>query len=128
MQDAFHLGRETILGRGLPDSPASEKFPQFPMRICINSRDLNPYQQKRIERYFEDHFTFEGKGPELVWVEDETEFILLGFPQGKLGDLEVHPFTRDGAPVVMFRVHENELMRIAGRRPILTEMPVARSS
>ena len=97
------------------------------MRICINSRDLNPFQQKRIVRYFEDHFTFEGKGPELVWVEDESDYILLGFPQGKPGDLEVHPFTRDGRPVVMFRVHENELLQIAGRRPILSEMPVARS-
>lgn len=96
------------------------------MRICINSRDLNPFQQKRIERYFDDHFTFEGKGPELVWLEDESDFILLGFPQGKPGDLEVHPFTRDGAPVVMFRVHENELLQIAGRRPTLSEMPVAR--
>jgi hypothetical protein len=100
------------------------------MRICINSRDLNQYQQKRIERYFEDHFTFEGRGPELVWIEDESDFILLGFPQGRPGEIEVHPFSRDmrSAPVVMFRVHENELLRIAGRRPILTEMPVARSS
>lgn len=108
---------------------AIPEFPQLPMRICINSRALNQFQQKRIERYFEDHFTFEDKGPELVWVEDDSNFILLGFPQGKPGDIELQPFTTDAhnAPVVMFRVHENELMRIAGRRPILSEMPVARN-
>lgn len=100
------------------------------MRICINSRALNQYQQRRIERYFDDHFTFDGRGPELLWLEDDSDFILLGFPHGKPGDIEVHTIARDlrSAPVVMFRVHENALLRIAGRRPVMSEMPVARSN
>ncbi len=88
-----------------------------PMRICINSRDLSEHQRHRIEQYFQDHFTFNGKGPGLVWREDESDYILLGFPQGNPNDPEVNPIARDAhqEPVVMFRVHENELLRIAGR-------------
>jgi hypothetical protein len=87
------------------------------MRICINSRDLTDFQRNRIERYFEDHFSFEGKCPRLVWKEDDSDYILLGFPQGDRTEPEVKAFPQDAhsAPVVMFRVHESALLEIAGR-------------
>ncbi|GAA5116274.1 hypothetical protein GCM10023212_02440 [Luteolibacter yonseiensis] len=65
-----------------------------------------------------DHFTFGGKGPRLIWKDDESDYILLGFPQGQGAESGLKPLGRDAheAPIVMFRVHEDELLRIAGRK------------
>jgi hypothetical protein len=81
------------------------------MKICVNSRDLSPCQRSRIEEYFEDNFTFEGRGPSLVWREDESDYILLGYPHGRF---EESGFSHDFNSV-MFRVHESRLMEIVGR-------------
>jgi hypothetical protein len=87
------------------------------MNICINSRDLSDNQRELIEQYFLEHFTFDGKGPKLLWKEDASDYILLGFPQGRGAGCDLKPLERaeHEAPVVMFRVHEDELLRIAGR-------------
>jgi hypothetical protein len=92
--------------------------PPNSMNICINSRDLSECQRGRIEQYFEDHFTFDGRGPRLLWKDDESEYILLGFPQGQGMEENLKPLGRDAheAPIVLFRVHEDELLRIAGRK------------
>jgi hypothetical protein len=86
------------------------------MNICINSRGLSEHQRGRVEQYFLDHFTFGGKGPKLCWKEDDSDYILLGFPQGPGCDLKLLERDAHEAPVVMFRVHEDELLRIAGRK------------
>lgn len=87
------------------------------MQICLNSRDLDEGQRKSIEQYFDDHFSFDGKSPSLVWNEDPSEFILLGFvpksPSSAL--MRMLPVDAHCAPVVMFQVHERELLKIAGR-------------
>jgi len=80
------------------------------MRIRINCRNLNELQQARIEDYFHENFAFEGKKPTLVWKDRESEFILLGYAHGTLQEFESHD-----ASSIMFRVHENELLEIAGR-------------
>lgn len=84
------------------------------MKICINSRDLTPCQKARIEEYFQDNFCFDGKKPTLIWKLDDSEFILLGYPHGNVIDCESNLEGRD-LRSLMFRVHENELMEIAGR-------------
>lgn len=88
------------------------------MKICLNSRNLSEHQKSGIEKYFHDNFTFCEKGPQLIWKEDESEFVLLGFPKGPPDQVQVARIARDAhdAPLVMFRVHENELLRIAGRK------------
>ena len=81
------------------------------MRICINSKNLSELQRTRIENYFQENFSFEGKKPVLIWKEDESDSILLGYPHGDSGRDQMPPdFTS-----IMFRVHENELQSIAGR-------------
>ena len=88
------------------------------MNICINSRGLSDCQRGRVEQYFADHFTFGGKGPKLCWKEDDSDYILLGFPQGRGTECDLKLLERDAheAPIIMFRVHEDELLRIAGRK------------
>lgn len=100
-----------------------KRFTPKPMQICLNSRDLNAQQRQRIEQYFDDHFSFDGKTPVLVWKEDPSEFILLGFvprsPSSAL--IRMLPVDAHCAPVVMFQVHEKELLKIAGRNSRLIQ-------
>ncbi|MEO5712128.1 MAG: hypothetical protein ABIT37_01455 [Luteolibacter sp.] len=80
------------------------------MRIRINSRNLNELQQARIEGYFLENFSFSGKMPTLIWKDEDSEFILLGYAHRTHQKFESHD-----ASSIMFRVHENELLGIAGR-------------
>lgn len=89
------------------------------MKICINSRDLSPDQRTLIEEYLRDNFSFEATAPTLVWKQDDSDFILLGYPRGNdLVEFEVNIVGRDPRSM-MFRIHENELMEIAGREKLL---------
>ena len=88
------------------------------MKICINSRDLSPSQRILIEEYLHDNFSFEGKTPTLVWKQDASDFILLGYPRGNPVEFGVNLIGRDPRSI-MFRVHENELMEIAGREKLM---------
>ncbi len=83
------------------------------MRICINSRNLDDRQQAKVEEYFHENFSFDDKVPQLIWKEDASDFILLGYRTG--GDHELGEVSHDFR-TVMCRVHENELMGIAGRK------------
>lgn len=85
------------------------------MKICINSRDLTSSQRHGIEQYFHDNFAFGGKSPKLLWMEDDSEFMLLGFCESDPGNVKTIEKNAHKAPVVMFRVHENEMLKIAGR-------------
>ena len=84
------------------------------MRICINSKNLDPAQQGKIEEYFKENFSFDGKNPTLIWKEDDSDFILLGYRAGSGDGLEHDGISHDFR-TVMCRVHESELMEIAGR-------------
>lgn len=84
------------------------------MKICINSRDLTPAQKRRIEEYFLDNFSFENRKPTLIWKQDDSDFVLLGYPRGNLLEFDAPTSNRDPRSF-MFRVHEAELMEIAGR-------------
>lgn len=89
------------------------------MKICINSRALTGDQRSLIESYLHDNFSFDGKTPTLIWKQDDSDFILLGYPRGNsLVEFEVNIVGRDPRSI-MFRVHENELMEIAGREKLL---------
>lgn len=85
------------------------------MRICVNARDLADNQRTEIEQYFHENFSFGGKNPTLIWKNDDSEFILLGYVHGAPSESEVQPPKSHDLSSTMFRVHENELMRIAGR-------------
>ena len=88
------------------------------MKICINSRDLSPGQKVLVEEYLHDNFSFEGKTPTLIWKQDDSNFMLLGYPRRNSPELEVNIMGHDPRSI-MFRVHENELMEIAGREKLL---------
>ena len=81
------------------------------MRISVNSRGLTETQKNRIEEYFRENFSFASHRPKLVWKEDSSESVLLGYPYGPRMESE---FDEDCSSI-MFRVHEGELMMIAGR-------------
>jgi hypothetical protein len=81
------------------------------VRICVNSRDLTEIQKRRIEDYFLDNFSFASHRPTLVWTHHSSEAVLLGYPYGPhLADERAEDYSS-----IMFRVHEGELMMIAGR-------------
>ena len=88
------------------------------MKICINSRDLSPRQKALVEAYLHDNFSFEGKSPTLVWKQDTSGYMLLGDPRRNSVELEVNILGHDPRSI-MFRVHESELMEIAGREKLL---------
>jgi hypothetical protein len=88
------------------------------MKICINSRNLSPSQRTLVEAYLHDNFYFEGNAPTLIWKQDDSDFMLLGYPHGNLVEFEVNIMGRDPRST-MFRVHENRLMEIAGREKLL---------
>ncbi|MES2923113.1 MAG: hypothetical protein V4819_16270 [Verrucomicrobiota bacterium] len=88
------------------------------MKICINSRDLSPGQRALVEEYLHDNFSFEGKTPTLIWKQDDSDFMLLGYPRSNRVEFEVNIMGRDPRSM-MFRVHENELMEIAGREKLV---------
>ena len=84
------------------------------MFIRVNSRGLSPSQRACIEDYFKDNFSFEGKTLSLIWQQDDSEFILLGYPYGSsAAPVGRQPGEEFGS--IMYRVHENELFEIAGR-------------
>ena len=88
------------------------------MNISINSRDLSPSQKALVVDYLLDNFSFEGKSPNLVWKQDTSGYMLLGYPRRNSVELEVNIMGHDPRSI-MFRVHENELMEIAGREKLL---------
>lgn len=88
------------------------------MKICINSRDLSPRQKVLVEEYLHDNFSFEGKTPTLIWKQDDSNFMLLGYPHGNAVEFEVNIMGHDPRSI-MFRVHDNELMEIAGREKLM---------
>ena len=88
------------------------------MKICINSRNLSLGQKTLVEEYLHDNFSFEGRTPVLIWRQDDSEFVLLGYPRGNSTQFEVNIMGHDPRSI-MFRVHENELMEIAGREKLL---------
>lgn len=88
------------------------------MNICINSTDLSPRQKALVEAYLHDNFSFEGKSPTLVWKQDTSGYMLLGYPRRNSVELEVNIMGRDPRSI-MFRVHENELIESAGREKLL---------
>ena len=85
------------------------------MKICLNSRDLSPAQKSLVEEYVRENFSFEGRSPTLIWKPDNSNFMLLGYPHGNLAEFEVDSLGRNSQSI-MFRIHESELMEIAGRR------------
>jgi hypothetical protein len=89
------------------------------MRIYLNSRNLNAFQQGRIEQYFQKKFVGDGNKPALIWKEYDSSSILLGYPLGHLheserDDCEESQIARELLSI-RIRVHENELKAIAGR-------------
>lgn len=84
------------------------------MTICINSRDLEPCQCACVETYFREQFSYNGRRLALVWQDDDSNYMILGYQHGSKGSLEVIPVKPDFSSV-MFRVHEAALLAIAGR-------------
>lgn len=98
------------------------------MRICLNSRNLDAFQQARIALYFQKKFAGDGNKPTLIWQDYDSRSILLGYPIGNLNDPE-----RDDCEEsqidrellsIRIRFYENELKAIVGR----TRWQVARQA
>ena len=81
------------------------------MRICLNSRNLTFAQRAKIEEYFRENFSFASLQPTLVWRDDSSDHVLLGYPCRSSFVLDPHRDFRS----IMVRVHECELLTIAGR-------------
>src|SRR5688572_13770427 len=89
------------------------------MSIYLNSRNLNAFQQARIEQYFQRKFAGDGIKPTLIWKDYDSRSILLGYPLGRLDeserdDCEESQIDRELLSI-RIRCHENELKAIAGR-------------
>lgn len=80
------------------------------MKICINSRNLDPCEQASIESYFDRNFSFCGKRLTLIWKDEETDFILVGYEQGSRVSLQTHDVSS-----FMYRIHEYALLSLVGR-------------
>lgn len=98
------------------------------MRICLNSRNLDVFQQARIEQYFQKKFAVDGNKLILIWKDYDSRSILLGYPIGHLNeperdDCEESQIDRELLSI-RIRFYENELKAIAGR----TRWQVARKT
>lgn len=89
------------------------------MRICLNSRNLDAFQQARIEQYFQKKYAGDGDHPTLIWKDYDSRSILLGYPTGHLHEPERDDCAESQIArellSIKIRFHENELKAIAGR-------------
>lgn len=89
------------------------------MRISLNSRNLDAFQQARIEQYFQKKYAGDGNQPTLIWMDCDSRSILLGYPLGHLNEperdhCEESQIARELLSI-RIRFHENELKAITGR-------------